>query len=472
MRRLASNMTVSNPGHVFHPPSSRTNAFAPPKSKGEANPNPTPLSTGLPYPAQRFPCDDIPREKNTGPVPPPLSRPVVIPQLMTFQRQTPPMSHSTLNSTEVKVKKKITYALPSQCMEKGHFYVVLGEDADPGDGRFKILSLLGQGTFGKVVECWDRKRKQFCAVKIVRNIMKYTRDAAVEVQYMQQLALADPKDTKPFIKPWKSFLNAGGHMCIVMPRHGPCILEILQRYGPFSMSQIADLAFQMGQGLDFLHTTAHLVHTDLKPENILLYESGYKHNEKLFDAQGVEITRPLYIRICDLGGCSEANQGNRTIVTTRHYRAPEVVLGLGWIYPTDMWSVGCILWELLTGKLLFDTHDNLEHLHLMERILGPLPPHWGKQCSDEAKSFFAAPSLTALLPPAASSSVKLSRLSPLYTTVKEHCSDETLVQFLYSLLSRLFEYEPALRMTAKDLSEHPFVALYSSLYHQQSQSLK
>ncbi|CAJ1006068.1 hypothetical protein Q4I28_001384, partial [Leishmania naiffi] len=75
-------------------------------------------------------------------------------------------------------KKKVTYALPHQNMEEGHFYVVLGEDIDVSTQRFKILSLLGEGTFGKVVESWDRKRKEYCAVKIVRNVPKYTRQRA------------------------------------------------------------------------------------------------------------------------------------------------------------------------------------------------------------------------------------------------------------------------------------------------------
>mgnify|MGYP005734442977 FL=1 len=61
------------------------------------------------------------------------------------------------------------------------------------------------------------------------------------------------------------------------------------------------------------------------------------------------------------------------MVSTRHYRAPEVILGLGWSFPCDIWSVGCIVVELATGEALFQTHDNLEHLAMMERVLGPLP---------------------------------------------------------------------------------------------------
>ena len=56
------------------------------------------------------------------------------------------------------------------------------------------------------------------------------------------------------------------------------------------------------------------------------------------------------------------------MIQTRHYRAPEVVLGLGWSFPADMWSVACIILELLEGRLTFDTHDT------GARPLPSLPP--------------------------------------------------------------------------------------------------
>jgi hypothetical protein len=52
----------------------------------------------------------------------------------------------------------------------------------------------------------------------------------------------------------------------------------------------------------------------------------------------------------------------------------QVILGLGWSFPSDMWSVGCIMAEMYSGELLFGTHENLEHLALMERTMDePLP---------------------------------------------------------------------------------------------------
>lgn len=60
-------------------------------------------------------------------------------------------------------------------------------------------------------------------------------------------------------------------------------------------------------------------------------------------------------------------------MSTRHYRAPEVIMGSGWSYECDVWSLGCILCELLSGDALFQTHQNLEHLALMQKIIGPFP---------------------------------------------------------------------------------------------------
>ena len=61
------------------------------------------------------------------------------------------------------------------------------------------------------------------------------------------------------------------------------------------------------------------------------------------------------------------------VVSTRHYRAPEVILGLGWGESIDIWSLGCLLFEYYTGKTMFQTHDNIEHLAMMESTLGKLP---------------------------------------------------------------------------------------------------
>lgn len=76
------------------------------------------------------------------------------------------------------------------------------------------------------------------------------------------------------------------------------------------------------------------------------------------------------IQVIDFGSAIFDDEYHSLIVSTRHYRAPEIVLGTGWSFPCDMWSIGCILVELIIGEPLFKTHDNLEHLAMIEKIAG------------------------------------------------------------------------------------------------------
>jgi CDC-like kinase len=80
------------------------------------------------------------------------------------------------------------------------------------------------------------------------------------------------------------------------------------------------------------------------------------------------------IHVTGFGAATFENGYHMPIVSTRLYRAPEVILHLGWGHPCDMWSIGCILFELYIGKApLFHTDDDLEHLVMMEKTLGPFP---------------------------------------------------------------------------------------------------
>lgn len=76
------------------------------------------------------------------------------------------------------------------------------------------------------------------------------------------------------------------------------------------------------------------------------------------------------IQLIDFGWATFEDEPHAPMVSTSYYRAPEVILGLGWSYPCDIWSFGCILVELFTGNPLFKTEDNLELLAMMKRVAG------------------------------------------------------------------------------------------------------
>lgn len=152
----------------------------------------------------------------------------------------------------------------------------------------------------------------------------------------------------------------------------------------FPQRHIQHFARQLFESIAFIHGLT-LVHTDLKPENILLINSRWcqaqpegiitrKRKELFHQSNPDRILLHTDIRLIDFGSAIFDSEYHPSVVSTRHYRAPEIILGLGWSYPVDIWSMGCILVEFLVGDALFQTHDNAEHLALMERLLGPFPP--------------------------------------------------------------------------------------------------
>ena len=81
----------------------------------------------------------------------------------------------------------------------------------------------------------------------------------------------------------------------------------------------------------------------------------------------VLLTSVQCVAVIDFGGATFEHQHKSSIINTRQYRAPEVVLDCGWNVSSDMWSVGCILMEMYTGDLLFQTVRSFQFffIHLM-----------------------------------------------------------------------------------------------------------
>lgn len=89
------------------------------------------------------------------------------------------------------------------------------------------------------------------------------------------------------------------------------------------------------------------------------------------------------IKIIDFGGATFSDDKHTLIINTRQYRAPEVILeNHTWNEKSDIWSMACILFELYTGELYFDTHENLEHLTMIEKSFGPIPFEMAKKCGN------------------------------------------------------------------------------------------
>jgi dual-specificity kinase len=147
----------------------------------------------------------------------------------------------------------------------------------------------------------------------------------------------------------------------------------------FPVSDRARVARRVAYIIPVLHDL-NIIHTDLKPENILLYHSSYKeltntcptalspNNPKQHAVR--RILNHTRIQVIDFGSAVFQNENHPLLASTRYYRAPEIILELGWSFPCDVWSIGCILVELFKGDLLFPTANDLEHLAMMENVCG------------------------------------------------------------------------------------------------------
>nr|CAH7742381.1 unnamed protein product [Callosobruchus chinensis] len=292
--------------------------------------------------------------------------------------------------------------------DEGH---LIYRSGDILQDRYKILGTLGEGTFGKVVKVKDIEMDHSMALKIIKNVEKYREAAKLEINVLEKLADKDP-DCKD------------------------------NSYQPYPLDQVRHIGYQLCYSVKFLHENK-LTHTDLKPENILFVDSDYELRRE------VKRVKSTDVRLIDFGSATFDHEHHSTIVSTRHYRAPEVILELGWSQPCDVWSIGCILFELYLGITLFQTHDNREHLAMMQRILGEIPLRMARKT--KTKYFYRG-------------KLEWDEKSSAGRYVRDNCkplmrykqSEEPEHNYLFDLIFKMLDYEPSERITLKEALQHPF----------------
>uniref|UniRef100_A0A1I8J3Y4 Protein kinase domain-containing protein n=2 Tax=Macrostomum lignano TaxID=282301 RepID=A0A1I8J3Y4_9PLAT len=222
-----------------------------------------------------------------------------------------------------------------------------------------------------------------------------------------------------------------------------CDLQIYlsrHRMGP---SAVRNLGHQLMLGLDFLHRH-RIVHRDLKPQNCLLNQQC------------------TVLKIADFNmarACSWEKQMT-AVVSTLWYRSPEVLLAYGYSSPTDVWSAGCILFEMAAnGKSLFNAQKEAPMLRQILALLGvPSAAAW------PAGSAVARQPLAAEFPPELPASAVAACLAARLPTglasgLDGGCGYTGGRWSLASLLGeRLLRFSPLARCTAAEALRHPYFA--------------
>lgn len=224
-----------------------------------------------------------------------------------------------------------------------------------------------------------------------------------------------------------------GHLCISTELLDMNLYEFIKSnaFRGFSLKLIRRFTKQMLSSLNLLKQHK-VIHCDLKPENILLRHP--LHSE---------------IKVIDFGSSCFENEKVYTYIQSRFYRSPEVILGMTYGMPIDMWSLGCILAELYTGVPIFPGENEQEQLACIMEVFGPPEKHLIEK-STRKKIFFDSmgkPRLTV--------SSKGRRRRPSSKTLQQvlKCDDESFLDFI----SRCLRWDPERRIKPDEAIRHEFI---------------
>jgi dual specificity tyrosine-phosphorylation-regulated kinase 2/3/4 len=242
----------------------------------------------------------------------------------------------------------------------------------------------------------------------------------------------DPENKHSMINFTQSFYFRG-HLCISTELLGMNLYEFIKAYEfkGFHLTLIRRFAKQMLASLVLLKSK-RVIHCDLKPENILLAHP--MHSE---------------IKVIDFGSSCFENEKVYTYIQSRFYRSPEVILGMSYGIPIDMWSLGCILAELLTGYPIFPGENEQEQLACIMEIFGPPEKHLIEK-SSRKKLFF-----DSVGKPRVTVSSKGRRRRPSSKTLQQalKCDDEAFLDFT----QRCLRWDPERRIKPDEAMQHEFI---------------
>ncbi|XP_054028672.1 cyclin-dependent kinase-like 2 isoform X1 [Dryobates pubescens] len=221
--------------------------------------------------------------------------------------------------------------------------------------KYQVLGLVGEGSYGMVTKCRNKENGQVVAVK---KFLESEDDAVVrkiavrEIRLLKQLRhenLVNLLEVYKKKKRWYLVFEFVDHT----------VLDDLEAFpNGLDYSRVQKYLFQIIRGIAFCHSH-NIIHRDIKPENILVSQAGV-------------------VKLCDFGFArtlAASGEAYTDYVATRWYRAPELLVGDSkYGKAVDVWAIGCLITEMLTGEPLFPGDSDIDQLYHITKCLGNLIP--------------------------------------------------------------------------------------------------
>ncbi|CAI0380557.1 unnamed protein product [Linum tenue] len=299
---------------------------------------------------------------------------------------------------------------------EAEFFTEYGEGS-----RYEIQEVVGKGSYGVVGSAVDTKTKEKVAIKKINDVFEHVSDATRilrEIKLLRLLRHPDIVEIKHIMLPpsRREFKD----IYVVFELMESDLHQVIKANDDLTPEHYQFFLYQLLRGLKYIHT-ANVFHRDLKPKNILA-------------------NADCKLKICDFGLARVSfNDAPSAIfwtdyVATRWYRAPELCGSFFSKYTPaiDIWSIGCIFAEMLSGKPLFPGKNVVHQLDLMTDLLGTPPVESISRIRNEkARRYLSS----------------MRKKQPVPFTQKFPNTDPLAL----SLLERLLAFDPKDRPTAEEV---------------------
>uniref|UniRef100_A0A5S6QIH1 Mitogen-activated protein kinase n=1 Tax=Trichuris muris TaxID=70415 RepID=A0A5S6QIH1_TRIMR len=306
------------------------------------------------------------------------------------------------------------------------FELIRGQVFEVGP-RYHSLSYIGEGAYGMVVSAYDQVTRTRVAIKKISPFEHQTfcQRTLREIKILSRFKHENIINIQDIIR--ASTVDQMKDIYIVQ-----CLMETdlykLLKTQNLSNDHLCYFLYQILRGLKYIHS-ANVLHRDLKPSNLLLNTT-------------------CDLKICDFGLARVADPDHdhtgflTEYVATRWYRAPEIMLNSkGYTKSIDIWSVGCILGEMLNSRPLFPGKHYLDQLNLILAVVGS-PSEEDLQCiiNEKARSYIVSLPHKAKQP---------------WSKIYSHADPKAL-----DLLDKMLTFNPNKRINVEQALAHPYLEQY------------